>query len=70
MLNKGDFVTVKTHTTYGDLRGGAVHSTMHEHKHHGYPQVKVRSIDVEGSVEVELSNGDVDIVPIEYCEKL
>lgn len=66
----GDVVRVKPHTQYGDLRGGAVHSDMHEHRHNGYHNVVVESIAGDGSVEVLVPGYGIDIVDVSTLEAL
>jgi hypothetical protein len=60
----GQTVRVMPHTQYGDLRGGAVHSDMHEHRHNGYHRAEIVSMFDDGSVEVDVPGYGIDIVDV------
>jgi len=67
-LQVGQWVRVLPHTECGDLRGGAVHSDMHEHRHNGYHKAQIESIASDGSVEVFVPGFGIDIVDITHLE--
>jgi len=72
-VHVGDYVEVEAHTIYGDLRGGAVHSQMHEHQHNGYKHVRVSRLfdDELGGTIVEVEVGSmIDEIPLQYCRKV
>lgn len=48
------WVTVKAHTQYGDLRQGAVHSQMHAIRHPGYSKIQVDYMTEDGMVVVKV----------------
>lgn len=71
-IHVGDYVQVAPHTTYGDLRRGAVHSIMHTHLHNGYHRVRVHCLldDGFGGTIVEVEVGDlIDEIPLQFCRK-
>lgn len=70
IIKAGDWVRVKPHTQYGDLRQGAVQSVMHEHQHNGYQRVRVEAIFDDGGVEVDVGGEMVDVVPLDSLEKI
>jgi hypothetical protein len=69
-MKVGDWVRVKPHTHYGDLRQGAVQSEMHQGQHNGFHRAKIESISTDGAVEVFVPGYGVDVVDVSHLEPL
>jgi hypothetical protein len=69
-IKVGSEVKVNAFTQYSDLRGGAVHSEMHERQHHGYKKAVVEAIFTDGLTEVFVPGLGIDYVPLETLELL